>query len=148
MLMTLLLSAGVWNIKTALWSNPVNFSKSSKNVLLMQLIRVNKLAFDSESKPSMPWKTSVRALTAFSNARIISVSANDLLRCLLISSLKTASFFVCDGNQMGRTRLIRGICKLADYRESRYVVFLSAVKGERNNTRANETAKECCVCPA
>lgn len=140
MLITLLLSAGVWNIKTALWSNPVNFSKSSKNVLLMQLIRV--------SKPSMPWKTSVRALTAFSNARIISVSANDLLRCLPISSLKTASFFVCDGNQMGRTRLIRGICKLADYRESRYVVFLSAAKGERNNTRANETAKECCVCPA
>lgn len=74
---------------------PVNFSKSSKNILLMQLIRVNKLAFDSESKPSMPWKTSVRALTAFSNARIISVSANDLPRCLPISSLRTASFFVC-----------------------------------------------------
>lgn len=50
---------------------------------------------------------------------------------------------------MGRARLIRGICKLADYRESRYVVFLLAAKGgERNNTRANETAKECCVCPA
>lgn len=115
--MTLLLSAGVWDI---------NFSKSSKNILLGHLIRVN----------------------AVENARMISVSANDLLRCLQISSLKTASFFVCDGNQMGRARLIRGICKLADYRESRYVVFLSAAKGERNNTRANETAKECCVCPA
>lgn len=97
----------------------------------------------------MPWKTSVRALTAFSNARIIKRLRKRPSALFAYIFIKDGEFFfVCDGNQMGRARLIRGICKLADYRESRYVVFLSAAKGERNNTRANETAKECCVCPA